>query len=574
MTIAIAQLPVKPGAPADNTETMLSFIAQARTAGAELIVFPELAVSGLLLGSLLQNAAFLRECEDCGRRVAAAAQGIAVIFGCPVQQGGAVTNGVFLARTGELTPLHPAVGESYIAGAYNCFAPAAPARTFTLELAAGRRRIGLTLGDWRGRELPFAADDVDLLIDLANKPLRPDDPIVPAALAGRPLLSVNSFGLQNSGKSCYLMGGGSFYQDGQGRLTARAPQLTGGLFFWNSRGGEQATALAGDKLLGEALVCGVREFMTSIRSSRAVIGISGGIDSALAACIYAKALGPDNVYLISMPSRFNSSQTRNLAEGMARGLHTNYAVMPIQKGVDDLMAAFAEYPVQTGDGRREVLPFSDSVKENVQARERCRILAAAAAAVGGVFTCNGNKAELSVGYATFYGDLAGAFAAQADLWKHQVYRAASYFQTLYPDAPLDAIAAIRPSAELSDKQDVTKGLGDPLIYAYHDHLLAYWMEAGADLYDVLRHYRQGDLEQAIGCRAGLVAENFADTPAFITDLEYWWRMYLGTGIAKRIQSPPLLALSAHPYGEEKPQSQGAVYHSADYRRLKESLLRA
>ena len=573
MTIAIAQLPVKPGLPAENAGNMLKLIDRAKTGGAELIIFPELALSGLLPGSHLKNRSFLWECEDCGRRVAAAADGIAVIFGNLREEDGVLYNRVYLAEAGELRVLCAFGGDSYIAGAYNGFAPEA-GRTFDLTLSGKTYRAAVLLGDWRRRKLPFTASEVDLVIDITNKPLRPDELIAPARLPGRPFICVNSFGLQNSGKACYLMGGGSFYADAQGRLLARGAELAGDLCFWGEAGGETATALSGDRLLGEALVCGVREFMSGIRSTKAVIGISGGIDSALAACLYAQAIGPENVYLISMPSRFNSSQTQSLAEGMARGLGTNFAVMPIQKGVDDLLASFEQYPVRTGDGKELILPFSDSVRENVQARERCRILAAAAAAVGGVFTCNGNKAELSVGYATFYGDLAGAFAAQADLWKHQVYRAAAYFQTIYPEAPLDAIAAIRPSAELSEKQDVTKGLGDPLIYAYHDHLLAYWVEENADLYDALYHYEQGDLEAAIGCAPGLAAENFPDAAAFIGDLEYWWRMYQGTGVAKRIQSPPLLALSSRPFGEEKPQSQGGIYHSAAYRQLKQRLLGA
>ena len=574
MTIAIAQMSVKPGAPAENTETMLSLIARAKEAGAETIVFPELAVSGLLLGSLLQNRSFLAECGESGRRVAEASEGITVVFGNLHQRQDLLYNSVFVARDGDVRCLSLPLGESYIRGAYSVFAEGDEAPVLTLEVEGCPCRAGFLLGDWRGRSLPYRPQEVDLLIDLTNKPLRPDRLIHPAGLPERPLLSLNSFSLQNSGKAFYLFGGGSFYRDRQGKLLARGADLEAGLYFWTTEGGQIMPKLAGDQLLGEALVSGVREFMTSIRCSAAVVGISGGIDSALAACVYSRALGPENVYLISMPSRFNSQETKSLAEGMAKGLHTNFAVMPIQKGMDDLLESFRQFPVRTWDEREEALPFSDSVKENVQARERCRILAAAAAAVGGVFTCNGNKAELSVGYATFYGDLAGAFAAQADLWKHQVYRAASYFQSLYPEAPLDAIAAIRPSAELSEKQDVTKGLGDPLIYAYHDYLLAYWVEQNADIYDALLHYEKGDLEETIGCESGLSARHFADAAAFIGDLEYWWRMYLGTSIAKRVQSPPLLALSERPFGEEKPQSQGTIYYSAAYLELKKRLLGA
>ena len=573
MSIAIAQMPVQPGAPAANLETMLSMIAQAKEAGAEMIVFPELAMSGVLVDSKINDRAFQRECRENGFRIAAQSQGITVIFGNFDKREDSFYNTVFMAKDGELKALSAPLGDSYIAGAYSVFAPYRSAGVYELTLDGQPCRVGFLLGDWRDRPFPYKSDEVDLIIDITNRPYRPDKPILPARLP-RPFISVNSYSLQNSGKAYYLFGGGSFYRDGQDVLRARGDYLQPGLYIWKREGGDISETLAGDQLLGEVLVAGAKGFMSSIGCNTAVIGISGGIDSALAACIYSRALGPENVYLISMPSRFNSSATQSLGEGMAKGLGTNFAVMPIQKGVDDLLDSFAKNPFRTPDGGEKALPFSSSVVENVQARERCRILAAAAAAAGGIFTCNGNKAELTVGYATFYGDLAGAFSVQADLWKHQVYRASSYFQTLYPDAPLDAIAAIRPSAELSEKQDVTKGLGDPLIYAYHDYLLAYWVERNADLYHALFHYEQGDLESVLGCEPGLCRKHFPTAAEFIADAEYWWRMYQGTSIAKRIQSPPLLAVSEHPFGAEKPEHQGAVYYSSAYRGLKERLLKA
>ena len=573
MSIAIAQLAVKPGAPAENTEKMLSLIAEAKAARAEMIIFPELSISGRFLDYKMKNRAFLRECRESGYRIAAQCRDITVIFGNFDQRENQFYNTVFMARDGELKQLSAPMGDSYIAGAYDMFAPSRSSHVFEMTIEGRTCRVGFLLGDWRNREFPYKRNEVDLIIDITNRPYRPDKPILPARLP-RPFISVNSFSLQNSGKAYYLFGGGSFFRDGQDILRARGDYLKEGLYIWSSEGGDISTALTGDQLLGEVLVSGVREFMSSIGCNKAVIGISGGIDSALASCIYSKALGPQNVYLISMPSRFNSNETKSLAAGMAKGLGTNFAVMPIQKGVDELLENFAQNPMQTVGGESRPLEFSGSVKENIQARERCRILAAAAAAVGGIFTCNGNKAELSVGYATFYGDLAGAFAAQADLWKHQVYRASSYFQTLYPDAPLDEIAAIRPSAELSENHDVTKGLGDPLIYAYHDYLLAYWVERNADIYHALFHYEQGDLESVLGCEPGLCRRNFPTAAAFIEDLERWWRLYQGTAIAKRIQAPPLLALSARPFGEEHPESQGAVYYSNAYRNLKARLLGA
>jgi NAD+ synthase (glutamine-hydrolysing) len=212
--------------------------------------------------------------------------------------------------------------------------------------------------------------------------------------------------------------------------------------------------------------------------------------------------------------------------------------------------------------------------ENMQARERTRLMATAAASWQAIFTCNSNKSELAVGYTTFYGDMAGAFAAQADLWKHQIYLAAAYFQRQYfPGAPLKNIAGIRPSAELSPQQDVDKGLGDPLIYAYHDSLLKAWAEDGETITSVLRWYCEGAFFNRLGVTAELISQLFKDIAALVRDLEYWWVMYNGLGVAKRMQAPPLLALSRYPFGEPRQEIQLPPYFSDEYLIMKKKLLR-
>lgn len=572
MTFAVAQMRIAPGCPQQNTETMLQLIASAKEQGAELIFFPELAISGLLVGDLLHSQAFVEECLDCGLRVAAAAEDIMVIYGNLHQTEKGLQNCVYLAKDGEAGRLSVPVGKSWVFGAYTPFLAANEFQVYNLPLDNKVFRIGFLLGDWRQLPLPYAANDIDLLVDLSNKPLflQQNSPL--PRVEGRQMLSVNSTGLQNSGKANYLFYGGSCYYDFDGGLIARGEMMTSGLYFWQRSSGVAYPAWEEDMLLGEGLVAGVKEFMQMIHSDKVVIGISGGIDSALAACIYTRALGPENVYLLSMPSRYNSEETKSLAQRMATGLGTNFATIPIQDQLSSLENAFKIHSFADAQGMRIPLQHSSSVLENMQARERGRLLATAAASLGGVFTCNGNKAELAVGYATFYGDLAGAFAAQGDLWKFQVYEAATYYQQQFPEAPLAEIAAIRPSAELSEAQDITKGLGDPLIYDYHDYLLRYWVERDADLSDTLRHYQQGNLEEVIGCKEGLTAKLFAYAEDFLADIERWWRMYRGIGVAKRIQSPPLLALSQRPFGEPHPQAQGEAYFSQDYSRKKQFYL--
>ena len=571
MSIAIAQMRVALANPCKNKEQMLSWIQQAKSSGAQTVVFPELALCGYLADELVASEALARDCAEAAQEIAAAAEGIKVIFGNLSLENGLPRSRVFLAEAGQLTLLPALGGASYFKAAILPSAECSKAQSVPLTIDGQEKRALLLIGDWR--ELPLPATDAELVIALSPQPLVIGESKLPYPKTTLPLLQLGSIGLMSLGKANYLFAGHSSFYDGNQQLLAAAPFFSEGLFLWNWQGGEIAPALVGDALLGEAVAAGAAEFCASINASRAVIGISGGIDSALAACVYRQALGADNVYLISMPSRFNSTATKSLAQGMAEGLGLNFATMPIENGLALFYDSFTEHAFVDANGRQSYVTLTDSVKENIMARERARILAAAAAGLGAIFTCNGNKAELTVGYATFYGDLAGAFAAQADLWKYQVYAASRYFQSLFPDAPLEQIAAIRPSAELSANQDVTKGLGDPLIYAYHDYLLKSWVEGGQTPTDTLLAYRSGSLEEQLGCESGLVAKLFADAAAFIADIEYWWRMYRVVGVAKRVQAPPLLALSVKPFGEPMPQVQGACYLDNQFAQLKKELLR-
>ncbi|MDO4733241.1 MAG: NAD(+) synthase, partial [Bacillota bacterium] len=499
------------------------------------------------------------------REIAQATGSSRVLFSNPeLDAEGKLHNRVFLAEKGELRPLSAAMAKSFVPNAYMDFIMELGGEAFSLSIDGQERRIAVLLGDFTEKELPESLISADLLIDLSQRPLFFDrDPTPPLALE-RDYIQVNGCGILNSGSACYLLPGGSRCYS-YGRLDFVAPCFKPGLYscFGSVELPEQ------DELLREGLVAGVSAFMKQINCGKAVIGLSGGIDSALAACIYSRALGPENVYLISMPTRYNSEKTKSLAEELAAALSCPFAVIPVEEDALRLREQIEKAEFSIAGLGREKLHLGDLAWENLMARERGRILAAASSALGGIFTCNGNKAELTVGYATFYGDLAGGFAAQADLWKHQVYAASRAFQQILPEAPMDRIAAIRPSAELSWKQAVDEGLGDPLLYDYHDHLLRYWVEKGGSILEALRAYDAAELEELLGCAPGLVKGYFPTREHFIEDLERWWKQYRGIGIAKRIQAPPLLALSSHPFGEALPQSQLPVLFDTAYLQCRE-----
>ena len=358
-----------------------------------------------------------------------------------------------------------------------------------------------------------------------------------------PLIYVNNIGIQNNGKTIYTFDGSSTVYDKNGNIIACCPAYSEKNNYINLNSNEDYTPLPipqNDDIsnIYQALSYGIKKFLKDIHMKKVVIGISGGIDSAVASALYVNIIGKDNVTLINMPSKFKVDLTTQ---------NVNH------------------------------LTISSFVKENIQARDRsARILAGMSAAIGGGFTCNANKAETTVGYSTLYGDQSGFLAALADLWKHQVYDLARYLnkevykREVIPQGIIDIV----PSAELSAEQDVDAGKGDPIKYPYHDYLFRSFVESWQKVTpeDILTWYSENTLEEHIGCEKGLVAKYFSTAKEFIADLERWWNLFTGMAIAKRIQAPPILAISRRAYGFDHRESQNGAYYTRAYKQLKAKLL--
>lgn len=265
---------------------------------------------------------------------------------------------------------------------------------------------------------------------------------------------------------------------------------------------------------------------------------------------------------INLPTRYNCDATKEIAAKLAQNLGVRYEVCPIEQLVNDTADALSAINLQ----------MDVQMLENVQARTRgAGILAAAAAAFGGAVVCNGNKSEFTVGYATMYGDATGYFAPIGDLWKCQVYELAKYVYDTTARIPIAALE-IKPSAELSDAQSIEQGKGDPLCYAYHDYLFRSWVEWGEDISDTLTYYNDGRLAEVIGCGIEQLNDLFPTRKSFMDDLEHWWGLYKGLAVAKRLQAPPVLALSRRAFGADLPESQTGCWLDGEYLRLKARVL--
>ena len=619
LKIALAQIKVIPGRPDLNAEKMLQFIEQAKAGQADLILFPEMSIPGYLLGDTWEQPAFLRDCEAWGKKIAQAADTICVLFGNVAvdwQKSGddgrvrkynaffAAQNGQFV--TGDHFPypfriktLQPNYRE--FDDDRHFFSLRKLAQELNTSVEDLLQPIRVKIGD---RTLKIGAllcedgwsDDygvkpaqalrnktpLDLFVNLSSSPFtlgknnkRHRVFSRQARDTGVPLVYVNNVGIQNNGKTVYTFDGCSTAYGSGGEPLLHCPPFEEQLAYVSledlqAHAGVSPVAVPDDQGIDSIFSClryGVQNFLAQTGLTKIVIGVSGGIDSAVAAALYAHVLQPENVLLVNMPSQYNSPTTISLARRLAENLGCRYADIPIEESV-----ALTVRQMEAAG-----LTLTSFMRENVQARDRSsRILAAAAAAFGGAFTCNANKSEMTVGYCTLYGDEAGCLATLADLWKHQVYAAGHWLndQVYQRSVIPDEVFSLVPSAELSRDQDVDSGKGDPLIYPYHDFLFRSFVERWqrATPEDLLIWYCEGTVEQNIGCETGLVARVFPSAADFIADLERWWRLYTGMGVAKRIQAPPVLAVSRRAFGFDHREAQNPVYFTQRYLELKQQAL--
>jgi NAD+ synthase (glutamine-hydrolysing) len=452
MRLALAQIDPTVGDLEGNRELILARIAEARAAGADLVVLPELAVTGYPPEDLLLRPAFVRAAREEVERIAAEAREIVALVGAPLYDGGELYNACAICADGEVTgwakkrhlPNYGVFDEKryFVSGDELAF----------VEVA--NTKVGITICEDMWVPGPPTTELVsagaELVVNLSASPFhvgRAEEREAIFSARAREndvrVVLCNMVGAQDE----LIFDGHSLVIESDGTVLARAPGFVETLFVVDLDQPEAAGIAALDDDLEEmrrALVLGLGDYVAKNGFTDVVVGVSGGIDSAVTATLAVEALGPERVHCISMPSRYSSEGTRADARALAANLGCDFQELPIEPVVD----AFGGVLAEPFAGRK-----SDLAEENIQARIRGTLLMGLSNKFGWLLVATGNKSELSVGYATLYGDMAGGFALLKDVYKTDVFRLARHLneqagRELVPQTTIDRA----PSAELRDNQ--------------------------------------------------------------------------------------------------------------------------
>jgi NAD+ synthase len=496
LKIAIAQISPFVGDVAGNVAKIRAARLEAAAKGADFVVFCELVIAGYPPEDLLRKPSFQRACREAVEALARdTVEGPALIVGAPWREGEALYNAAFLLHGGEIRAIRRKVKLPN----YGVFDEPRHFTPGPLDIEIVRYKdanLGLMVCEdmWLpGVGERLAERGAEILIAPHGSPFRKTALEERTAAARErttatrlPLIFINQF----AGQDEVVFEGASFVMDAIGEVVFRAPQFEPGVFIteweksanaWACVSDPGATWVAGEEMVYRAVVQSVADYIERNRFPGVVIGLSGGVDSALTAAIAVDALGASRVRCVMMPSRYTARESLEDAEECARRLGVSYETLPIEPAVD----AFAIVLAPAFAGTKP-----DTTEENIQSRIRGVILMALSNKFGSMVLTTGNKSEMSVGYATLYGDMNGGYNPLKDIYKTEVFRLCRWRNANKPAALKgpggmvipERIITKAPSAELRANQRDEDSLPP---YAVLDAILERLVEKEMSVRDIV-----------------------------------------------------------------------------------------
>lgn len=489
MNIALAQLNYHIGNFDSNTAKIIDTLKTARSNGADLVVFAELCISGYPARDFLEFREFIDLCEQSAQTIAAECTDIACIIGIPTLNTGShgkdLHNSAYFIADGKVQQIvNKALLPNYdVFDEYRYFEPETEFACVDFK----GRRIALTICEdlWNDMENPLyiirpmdklIEQKPDVMINIAASPFAYNHDEERIAILSDnakrynlPLFYVNHVGAQTE----IVFDGGSLVFDNQGQLVDELPYFKEVLTYYVLNDDATVTPQQPVTLMPErqsdieqiyqGLILGIRDYFYKSGFKQAILGLSGGIDSAVVCALAAEALGAENVMAVLLPSKYSTGHSISDAEGLVKSLGCMSETVEIKSITDAFETAL--HPQFEG------LPFNIA-EENLQARSRAVVLMAMCNKFGYILLNTSNKSEAAVGYGTLYGDMCGGISVLGDVYKTQVYQLANYINRDREIIPQNSITK-PPSAELRPDQKDSDSLPD---YDTLDTILVEYIE--------------------------------------------------------------------------------------------------
>ncbi len=495
MKIALAQLNYHTGNFESNTQKIIDAIGHAKGKGAELVVFAELSVCGYPPRDFLEFPEFIELCESAAKQIAAYCIDVACIIGLPSPnrrvEGKDLFNSAYFIENGKIkSVVNKALLPNYdVFDEYRYFEPAT--RFECIEFKGFKIALTVCEDLWNINDNPLyvlnpmdvlIVQEPDLMINIAASPfsyLHDDARIKILSDNCRkydlPLLYVNQVGAQTE----IVFDGGSLAFNAKGEILDEMKYFEEDIQIYEFSGGQiigrevvSHHTLSDLEQIHHALILGIKDYFNKSGFSKAILGLSGGIDSAVVCALAAEALGPENVMAVLMPSVYSTEHSVQDALDLVNNVNCKHEIIAIK----DATIAFDKMmePVFKD------LPFNIT-EENIQARCRAIIVMAMSNKFGYILLNTSNKSECAVGYGTLYGDMAGAIGVLGDVYKTQVYQLADYINREREIIPLNSIIK-PPSAELRPGQKDSDSLPE---YNILDKILFEYIEQKKSSRDII-----------------------------------------------------------------------------------------
>ncbi|MBB5017538.1 NAD+ synthetase [Chitinivorax tropicus] len=494
MKLAIAQFNPTVGDLVGNAGKIIEYVHQARELGADLLLTPEFALCGYPPEDLLLRPAFYTDCATQLARVAMAVQDIALVVSYPLQEKGRRYNAASVIRNGKIIATYRKISlpndevfdekRYFDAGGAPC----------VVEIAGVKVGINICEDIWQAQAAALAKSAGAEVIVVPNaSPFHIDKQKVRfdvvksrVAQTGLPIAYANLTGGQDE----LVFDGQSFLMNRKGEVVAQLPMFDDAIGLFTYEHGdwvpaEVPPAPSIEAQVYKALTIGVRDYIGKNGFPGALLGLSGGIDSALTLAVAVDALGPERVHAVMMPSQYTAGMSVDDSREMVGLLGVKYSEIPIKPVFDSFLSALSgEFA-----GLAE-----DTTEENIQARVRGTLLMALSNKTGRLVLTTGNKSEMAVGYATLYGDMAGGFAVLKDVAKTLVYRLSNYRNTLSTVIP-ERIITRPPSAELRENQTDQDSLPP---YDVLDGIMQAYVERNQSPQEIIAEgYTEADVKRVI-----------------------------------------------------------------------------